>query len=154
MSKTSVFNIGTNLFKPFTSTDRVGGTATDVTSSVATEWFVRWLFSQKGRSIWEILSAHTVAQPFRGGITAFSPGNSYADPKQHGTTLLTGAKDSISVMLGYILTSMFQSGFSKSISWLSFWEFFIIVGSKTAQREILAVLNQNVFPKASNFGCN
>ena len=138
-------NIGWNLIAPYNGTNKIGGAAAEVGSSAALEWFVRWMLKNKTRTIWGIATAHALSKPFRGGVTAWHKNTALKVGGQHVNQLLTGAKDSISVIMGYGLLSIAQKGFV--FGFPSFWELFIIVGSKTAHQEILSFVN-SYLPKA------
>ena len=132
----SVLNVATNLSKPFTDTAQLGGQAIDIGTSVGAEWFVRWLLKNKGKGVVDITAAHTLGKPFEGGLTGYFPGSSLRAGKVTDN-LMTGFKNSLPVFVGAWIWSIANNGFS--FKFPSFWEFFIIAGSKTAQREILSV---------------
>ena len=135
MSK-SVINVATNLSKPFTDTAQMGGQAIDIGTSVGVEYFVRWFLKNKGKRVTDIAAAHTLGKPFEGGLTGYFPGSSLRAGKATDN-LMTGFKNSLPVFVGAWLWSIANNGFSFKLP--SFWEFFIIAGSKTAQRELLAI---------------
>lgn len=132
----SIVNVAKNLIQPFYGTDRIGGAAVEIGSSAGVEWFVRWMTKNKGQSLFDIVTAHTISKPFRGGLTAFSPGVPLQKKGDHVQQLLTGAKDGMAVLFGYWLVSISQKGFLMKFP--SFWEMFVVLGSKSAHQEILS----------------
>jgi hypothetical protein len=132
----SVLNVGKNLIAPYTDTGAVGGQAIDLGSSVGIEWFVRWMLKNKGSGLMDISAAHALGKPFEGGLTAYFPGSSLAKGETVDQ-LMTGFKNSLPIFIGAWLWDVANKGFA--FNFPSFWEFFIIAGSKTAQRPLLSL---------------